>query len=262
MRLGGNEVRYELLGRLRVVDGGTATHVTARKLEILLATLAGRAGQVVTTDQLITEIWGTQPPQRVNAALHVYISQLRKFLDRAGRAGSPIVTRPLGYLLQLGEDERDVDEFQRLLARGRACAQLHNHREAIGHFEAALGLWRGEALTDVREGPIISWYVTWLEETRLECAELLIESYLMLGRHREVVSRLYVLTAEQPLREAFYRQLMLALYRSERQADALKVYQRARSRLDEELGVEPCRSLRELHRAILLGEDLLEVRAS
>jgi DNA-binding SARP family transcriptional activator len=255
-------LRYELLGRLRVVDGETATHVTARKLEILLATLVGRAGQVVTTDQLITEIWGSQPPQRVNAALHVYVSQLRKFLDRGHRPGSPIVTRPLGYLLHLGEDHLDVDDFQRLLARGRSCAQLRNYQEAIGHFETALGLWRGEALTDVRDGPIISWYVTWLQETRLECAELLNESYLMLGRHREVVSRLYVLTAEQPLREAFYRQLMLALYRSERQADALKVYERARARLDDELGVEPCRSLRELQRAILLGDDLMEVRAS
>lgn len=255
-------MRYEILGRLCVVDGETTTFLRAHKLEILLATLIARADQVVTIEQLISETWEEQPPQRVNGALHVYISQLRKFLDRDGRVGSPIVTRPLGYVLELGDDQVDVQDFQNLLARGRSCAQLGNHEEAIGYFESALALWRGPALTDVRDGPILSWYVTWLEETRLECVELLTDSYLMLERHREVVSRLYALTAEHPLRETFYRQLMLALYRSERQADALKIYQSARSRLNEELGVEPCRPLRDLQRAILRGDDLLPSRSA
>lgn len=255
-------MRYEILGRLCVVDGDSTTFLSARKLEILLATLIARADQVVTTEQLISETWGEQPPQRVNAALHVYISQLRKFLDRDGRTGSPIVTRPLGYVLELGDDQLDVRDFQQRLAAGRSCAQVGRHAEAVGHCEAALAMWRGQALTDVRDGPILSWYVTWLEETRLECVELLNDSYLMLERHREVVSRLYALTAEHPLRETFYRQLMLALYRSERQADALKIYQSARSRLNEELGVEPCRPLRDLQRAILRGDDLLPSRVA
>ncbi|MFI6024484.1 AfsR/SARP family transcriptional regulator [Amycolatopsis magusensis] len=251
-------MRYEILGRLRVVDDEGSTSLTARKMETLLAVLLGRADQVVTTDQLIAEIWGDRPPQRVNAALHVYISQLRKFLDRPGRSASPIVTRQQGYLLHLGEDTLDVNDFQRLVNRGREAAQRGRHEEAVAHFEGALSLWRGRALNDVQDGPILYWYVTWLEEARLECVEMLNDAYLVLSRHREVVGRLYVLTGEHPLRESFYRQLMLALFRSERQADALKVYQHARERLNAELGLEPCRPLRELQGAILRGDELLK----
>src|SRR6185503_18952705 len=124
------------------------------------------------------------------------------------------------------------------------------------------GLWRGPALGDLRAGPIVEGFVTWLAEARLECLEMLADSHLELGRHRELVGRLYSLTAEHPLREAFYRQLMLALYRSERQADALKVYQMARKTLNEELGLEPCRSVQDLQRAILTADDQLDLYAA
>jgi DNA-binding SARP family transcriptional activator len=117
-------------------------------------------------------------------------------------------------------------------------------------------------LGDLRNGPIVDGFVTWMMESRMECLEMLADAHLRVGRHRELVGRLYSLTAENPLREAFYRQLMLALYRSERQADALKVYQSARATLNDELGLEPCKALRDLHQAILAEDyDQLDLRA-
>jgi DNA-binding SARP family transcriptional activator len=254
-------MRYEILGPLRVVDDAGVSFISARKMETLLAVLLARCGTGVTTGQLITEIWGEQAPRRANAALHVYISQLRKFLHRPGRATSPIVTRPHGYLLRQGSDELDAQDFQRLMNHGRARARMRCDEDAIVAFESALDMWRGPAMADLTEGPIVYAYATWLEESRLECVELLTESYLKLGRHREVVGRLYALTSEHPLREAFYRYLMVALYRSERQADALAVYRSARDVLRDELGLTPCRALRDLHSAILAGDELLDRHA-
>lgn len=255
----GNTVRYEILGPLRVVDESGSSFISARKIEILLAVLLIRSGQVVTADQLMAELWGTQFPRRATAALHVYISQLRKFLCRPGRPGSPIITRPAGYLLQMGSDELDVDLFRQLVATGRASARKGHHAEASDFLERALALWRGPVLDDPCAGPIIEGYATWLTEMRIECVEMLVDSQLEMGWHREIVGRLYSLIAEYPLREAFYRQLMLALYRSERQADALNVYQSARKMLNDELGLEPCRVLRDLQQAILMADDQLDL---
>jgi SARP family transcriptional regulator, regulator of embCAB operon len=255
-------LRYELLGPLRVVDAGAVSFVGPRKVEVLLALLLARADQVVSTDQLINEIWGDRPPRRANATIHVYVSQLRKFLSGAGCTFDPIVTRPPGYMLRTGSDSLDVHDFQRLVNQGRSAARTRQHEEAVTHFEAALALWRGPVLGDLRDGPAVNAFATWVEEVRLECLELLVEASLELGRHREIVGRLYTLTTEHPLREAFCRQLMLALYRSERQADALSVYQKVRQKLHGELGLEPCRALREVHHAILVADPQLDCQAA
>jgi DNA-binding SARP family transcriptional activator len=252
-------MRYEILGPIRVVDGGTISSVSARKIEVLLAVLLVRCDQVVGTSQLMTEIWGENPPRRAAAGLHVYVSQLRKFLSREESADSPIVTTQPGYLLRLGSDELDVHVFQRLVSQGRADQRTGRLEQACAAFEAALSLWRGPALGDMRDGPVVNGFVGWAEQARLDCVEELVDSALLLGRHREFVSYLYSLITEYPLREALYRQLMLALYRSGCQADALKVYQSARNVLRSELGLEPCRSLRDLQRAILLGDPQLEL---
>jgi DNA-binding SARP family transcriptional activator len=119
-------------------------------------------------------------------------------------------------------------------------------------------MWRGPVLGDLSHGPIVESFVTWLSETRLECTEMLIDAQLELGRHRKIVGRLYSLTAEHPLRESFSRQLMLALYRSERQADALDVYRSVRRTIHDELGLEPCRALQELQQSILTADYELE----
>jgi DNA-binding SARP family transcriptional activator len=191
----------------------------------------------------------------------VYISELRKFLHRPGQAGNPVVTIAPGYLLRKGTDEIDFHQFLQLMSQGRAHMKENRHEAAADRFEEAVGLWRGCPLDDLRSGTIIDSCVTWLSESRLECLEMLGDAQLLLGRHREIVAHLYSLTAENPFHEAFYRQLMLALYRSQRQADALKVYRAARKTLHEELGLEPCRALRELQRAILADDGALDLAA-
>jgi DNA-binding SARP family transcriptional activator len=253
-------VRYEILGPLRVVDGNRTSVISARKIETVLALLLIRADQVVVPDQLMTELWGDRPPRRAMAGLHVYISQLRKFLHQAGQAESPVVTQSSGYLLRQGDDELDFQLFLRQVGEGRTQLRERRLEEASQVLDQALELWRGPALGDIR-GLVIDGFAAWLVEVRMECLEMLVEAQLQLGRHRELVGRLYSLTAENPLREAFYRQLMLALYRSERQADALKVYQAARKTLIAELGLEPCRALRDLQQAILANDGQLELAA-
>jgi DNA-binding SARP family transcriptional activator len=246
-------VKYELLGSLRVVDERGASFIGAPKVAAMLATLLVRADHVVTAEQLIEEIWGDDPPRRATAGIHVYVSDLRKFLHRPERADNPIVTRSPGYLLRLGEsDELDYRQFLDLAELGRGHMREHHHEEATDCFERALRLWRGPM--DVGGGRILSSFATWLTEVRMECTELLLDAQLQLGRHRELIGRIYSLTLEHPLREAFYRQLMLALHRSDRRADALKVYQSARAVLIDELALEPCQALQELHQAILRSD--------
>jgi SARP family transcriptional regulator, regulator of embCAB operon len=250
-------VRYEILGPLRVVGRNGVSFISARKIEALLATLLIQPDHLVTADQLIAEIWGDRPPRRATAGLHVYISELRKFLSRNDDADSRIVTRPPGYVLNVGSDEIDLRTYLDLVAQGRTHVREQRKEEAVDCFERALGLWRGPVLGDLASGPMTQAFATWLAETRLECIEMLVDVQLQLGRHRELGGRLFSLTAEFPLRETFYRQLMLALYRSERKAEALNVYKSARRTLHGELGLEPCRALQELHRAILVADDQL-----
>jgi SARP family transcriptional regulator, regulator of embCAB operon len=254
-------MRYEVLGPMRLVDGEAISFISAPKIEVLLAALLIRSDQVVPTDTLFTEVWGSHPPRRASAGLHVYISQLRKFLHRPGRTESPIVTRPPGYCLRLGSDELDAHVFLDLVGQGRHSARAGHPQRAAACFEQALELWRGPVLGDLARGPIIDGFATWLAEERLECFERLNEARLAMGQHRELVGRLLTLTVEHPLRETFYKQLMLALYRSERRADALDVYQSARRVLNAELGVEPCRSLQNLQQAILSTDDRLDLYA-
>lgn len=258
-------MRYEILGPLCIIDRGRRTGVGSRKVQTLLSTLLARADQLVTREQLITEIWGEHPPRRAMAGLHVYVSQLRKTLAAPGTdggadgpAGGPVVTRPAGYVLDVGADEIDAQQFTRLAEQGRQLLREHRPETARGTLQAALDLWRGPILDNLSPGPILDGYLTSLIETRLECQELLVEAMLQLGRHRELIAPLQGLTNGHPLREAFYRQLMLALYRSERAGDALQVFQLARRVLRDELGLEPCWALQDLQRAILAADRVLD----
>jgi DNA-binding SARP family transcriptional activator len=247
-------MRYEILGPLRVVSDDGEFVLSAHKMELLLATLLIRADHIVSVDQLATELWDGDPPRRAAAGLHVYISQLRKFLVRAGEPVGTITTRPPGYVLYLGAGEFDLLRFQEAIRAGRLRLEAGSAAEAVAILQSALSLHRGPVLGGMPGGPIVTSFAAWVEESRLECLEWLIEASLALNRHREVVSMLYPLIAEYPLRETFHHFLMLALYRSGRQAEALRVYQRAREIIVDELGLEPSRSLRELHQAILLDE--------
>ncbi|MBQ0867034.1 AfsR/SARP family transcriptional regulator [Streptomyces sp. RK75] len=253
-------MRYEIMGPLRVVDGERKTTIKAQKVEILLAVLLVRSNQVVSVDQLIREIWGEEPPRRVIAGLHVYVSQVRKFLNRPGgieRKEGPVLTKPSGYMLSLGSDGLDLRTFDKLVRDGRGYYRSQEYEEATRSLENALSLCRGPLLDGACRGPILQGFQTWLNETWLECMEMLMDARLALGRHRELISDLYWLSTEHPLREAFHRQLMLALHRSDRQADALQVYQRARRMLNDELGLEPGRALQDMQHAILTADSRL-----
>ncbi|ADP82237.1 AfsR/SARP family transcriptional regulator [Pseudofrankia inefficax] len=250
-------MRYQVLGPIRVVSHDREFLANARKIELLLAVLVARANEVVSVGQLIAELWDEDPPRRAKAALHVYVSQLRKLLVSSRNSGAGIVTRAPGYLLVQGGDEIDVQDFQRFVGLGRHFLDRAEAHAAERELSAALSLWRGPVFGDVvGDGPIVRGFAAWAEEARHECLELHLEALLALGQHRQVVGPLYQLISQHPLRESFYWQLMLALYRSDRQADALAVFQAAQRALDTELGVQPCRALQELHRTILLGEQL------
>ncbi|MFD8546327.1 BTAD domain-containing putative transcriptional regulator [Streptomyces sp. NPDC059649] len=244
-------MRYEILGPVRLTRGKSIEIISAPKMQVLLATLAVRCDQVVSTDQLITEIWGDEPPRSATSSLYVYVSQIRKLLRHPGAQHSPVQTRPSGYVLVPGADQLDLHDFTRLMKEGRARLRNGDHETSVRSFEAALALCRGPLPTDMARGPILQGLDTWLEEAQLECREGLMEARIALGQHRELVGDLYLLSTEHPLREAFHRQLMLALHRSECRGDALLVYQRARRTLREQLGIEPGAALQGMQREIL-----------
>jgi DNA-binding SARP family transcriptional activator len=215
-----------------------------------LATLLIQAGQVVTTNRLITEIWGMAPPRTATAALHVYVSKLRKMLAQLG-GGNPVVTRPSGYLLDLGTSRLDLRDFLELVDEARISARQGRHVEVVDRTTQALALCTAAVVGDSFGGPIISNFSAWITATRLECVGMAATANLVLGRHDEVISALYPALAEHPLHEPFCGQLMRALHLTHRRADALKVYDALRAALRSELGLEPCQYLRDLHDAIL-----------
>lgn len=251
-------MRFEILGSLRVVSQGRVVTISARKMEIVLATLLIRTGQIVSVDQLIEEVWGQNPPRRATATLYVYISQLRKSLCSTHGEALGLETRTPGYLLTVDEDALDLHRFQQLVNDGRMHSRAGRYDQARRFFEPALDLWRGPVLADLRDGPIINGFATWLDEVRLEVIEMLNDANLELGRHRELVSTLYTLVREYPFHEAFYRQLMIALCRSERRVDALRVFQNARTLLNQELGIEPGPRLQSVQQEILSASDCLD----
>jgi SARP family transcriptional regulator, regulator of embCAB operon len=244
-------VEYEILGPLHVKNTEGSVLIRAQKMEIVLAALLIRAGQVVSAEQLIGEVWGESPPRRAMASVYVYISQLRKLLSGPGQRENPIATTARGYTLSADPSDLDLHHFLHLTVQGRQHISTGRYEDARIALETALATCRGPVLSELRNGPIVNGFVAWFEEMRLECIEMLIEANFRLSRHRELISFLRVLVREHPFNEAFYHQLMLALWRSERRADALGVYRSARETLRSELGLEPDRQLRELHQAIL-----------
>ncbi|MFE3022072.1 BTAD domain-containing putative transcriptional regulator [Streptomyces sp. NPDC059256] len=220
-------------------------------MEVLLRTLLVRNGQVVSLDQLTQELWGAAPPVRAGASLHVYVSQLRKLLNKLSLTRECITTRSPGYVLNLGRDELDLDVFMALSEKGRLQMDVGDHAAAAESLSQALALWREPVHASSFEGPIIQEFANETEELRVECQELLARSLLASDQAREAIRILYSLIVEYPLREDFYALLMEALSRSGRRADALMVYQTARRTMREELGLEPCRFLQETQEFIL-----------
>ena len=219
----------------------------AGKQRALLVVLLLHRGEVVSRDRLIDALWGETPPKRAGKALQVYVSKLRKLLSDPGL----LVTRAPGYAFELPREALDVARFDRLCDEGRQALAEGQPEHAVALLHEGLSLWRGPPLADVAFESFAQPHIARLEEQRLAALENRIDAELQLGRHTGLIGELESHIAEHPLRERLRGQLMLALYRSGRQAEALEVYRAARMTLVEELGIEPTRALQDVQRAIL-----------
>ena len=241
---------FLILGPVEVLDHeGRPLEVPRGRPQSLLALLLVNGDQVIPADRVIEELWRDKLPANPHNAVQVVASRLRKALG-----SDVILSKAGGYALRLEAGARDSDRFEELVARGRARLAAGDAAGAAEALRRGLGLWRGPALADVRFEPFAQAEVTRLEELRLACSESLIDADLALGRHADLVGELEALVAEHPLSERLRGQLMLALYRSGRQAEALAAYREARRMLVDELGIEPSQDLRELEQAILRQE--------
>ena len=249
-------MEFGILGPLEVRDEGREPVIAGGKQRALLAILLLRANEVVSSDRLIEELWGGQPPATAVKSLQVHVSRLRKAL---GRGEGPIATGPNGYSIRVAAGELDLERFARLAEDGRRALGAGDPERGAQLLREALALWRGPPLADFAFEPFAQSEIGRLEELRLAALEDRIDADLARGRHAELVGELEALVAAQPLRERLRRQLVLALYRAGRQADALEAYRAARAKLMDELGLEPTPELRQLEQAILTHD--LAVRA-
>jgi DNA-binding SARP family transcriptional activator len=214
----------------------------------VLALLLLRANELVSGDRLIQDLWDGNPPETASNVVQGYVSRLRKALPGGADV---LVTRAPGYVLSVAPGRLDLERFQALATEGQALLEAGAAESASERLREALGLWRGSPLADLEHEPFARDVVAHLEELRLDVLEGRIEADLASGRPAEIVPELQLLVAEQPLRERLRANLMLALYRSGRQAEALDAYNDARHLLSEQLGLEPAPALRRLQRAIL-----------
>jgi DNA-binding SARP family transcriptional activator len=249
-------MEFRILGPLEVSDEGRQVSLGGGKRRALLAVLLLHPNEVVSADRLIDELWGEDSPERAAAALRVNVSRLRKAL-----AQDVLATRSPGYVIRVEPEELDLHRFERLVDEGRSLLARDLPADASERLRDALSLWRGPALADFAYESFAQTAIARLEEIRLAAVELRIDADLALGRHDELVGELEALVAEHPLRERLRGDLMTALYRSGRQAEALDAYKDARRALVDELGIEPGTALQEQERAILRQDPALNLSA-
>jgi DNA-binding NarL/FixJ family response regulator/DNA-binding SARP family transcriptional activator len=249
-------VEYRILGPLEVADEGEPVPLARLKERVVLAVLLLHANEFVSRERLIDELWGESPPPTARKAVNVYVSQLRKVLTRNGR--DPIATADGGYRFRIESGELDSTRMEDLLAIARERAAAGELEAAAEHLGETLALWRGPTLAGLLLESHGRDEVAQLDDLRLTALMDRIDCDLALGRHEEVLGELQVLVGEHPLRERLRAQLMLALYRADRQAEALEAYQQAREVLVDELGIEPSPVLQRLQRGILAQDPALE----
>lgn len=242
---------FGVLGPMAVTTGGTPVAVPAKQ-RVVLAALLLRANQVVPAESIAEELWGADPPASARNTTQGYVNRLRQVLP-VGR----LITRAPGYLLEVNAGELDLDRFTRLCDRARLAAGRRDWQGAAVQYSEALALWRGEPLADVPAAVLWRTEVPRLRELRMQAIESRIDAELHLGRHCELIGDLRRLTVDQPLREALHAQLMLALYRSGRQAEALEVFRTIDRWLRDELGIPAGRELQQLHQRILSADPAL-----
>jgi DNA-binding SARP family transcriptional activator/tetratricopeptide (TPR) repeat protein len=249
-------VEFRILGPLHVSREGRPLSLGGHRQKVLVCLLLLHANEVMAAEQIIDVLWGEAPSTTARKALQVYISRLRQLLGPG-----VLETRAPGYLIQVDDGELDVQRFAGLLAQGKHALSTGDPGRAAALLRRALALWRGPALADVMYEPFAQAEAGRLEELRLSCLEERIEADLALGRHADLVGELEVLTGRHPYREHLIGRLMLVLYRSGRQAEALEVYRLSRSRLVDELGIDPGPELRSLASRILNQDPSLDWEA-
>jgi len=243
-------LEFRILGPLEVVREGQLVPLAGQKQRALLAALIVRANEVVSTDRLIDDVWGENPPRTAATSLQNFVSQLRKTL------GPDVVdTRAPGYTLRVAAETVDASVFERAVTDARTAMP----EERVERLETATALWRGPPLAEFAYAPFAQGEIRRLEELRLAAVEDRVDAQLELGRHHDVVAELEDLVRQNPLRERLRGQLMVALYRAGRQAEALKAYQDARVALLDGLGIDPSPALQQLHGAILRQDDALSL---
>jgi DNA-binding SARP family transcriptional activator/ABC-type transport system substrate-binding protein len=253
----GGLLEFLILGPLRVFDEGRVLPLGGAKQGSTLAMLLLGRNRVVSRDHLIDGLWGTSPPPSAGSTLETYVSRLRRVLHDDGH-GPRLVTQSPGYRLRVEAGELDLERFETLLDRAGAALSAGDPQGAGNDLRDALMLFRGEPLEDLAHAPFATEEIRRLEELRLGALEQRLDADLAVGRNTEVVGELESLTARNPFREIFWAQLMLALYRSGRQGEALMAFERARRALAEELGVDPGQALKQLHSQILQQAPSLE----
>jgi DNA-binding SARP family transcriptional activator len=251
-------MRFGILGPLQVVDdGGRELTVGGSKPRALVAILLLHEGEAVSSDRLVEDLWSGEPPASAAKALQVHVSRLRAALADGLGGKDRLQTTAGGYLLRVESGELDAERFERLLEEGGAAIAAGNPERAVATFSGALVLWRGGPLCDFGYDSFAQAEIARLSELRAVALEQRIAAELALGREGQVIGALERLVREHPYRERLRGHLMLALYRSGRQAEALAAYRDARLALVDELGIEPSAELRQLHGAILAQDGSL-----
>jgi len=258
-------MKLGVLGPLTLTSGDNSYLPTAPKQRQRLSLLLANIGYEVSLGQCMEELWDGAPPRTAPSAVQTYVLQIRRLLAQVPEIGSLpqahriLQTSTRGYLLSTDIGELDTDEFDRRLRAAQAVSRQRDPAAAAELYARALDVWRGPALADVELGPRLQLYVTALEESHLLALEERIEAELTLGRHHELLSELYVNVMRYPTNESLRAQLMLALFRSGRQVQALHAYRELRQALHNELGVDPSLKIRRLHQAILASDSSLDV---
>jgi DNA-binding SARP family transcriptional activator len=245
-------MEFRILGPLEVRRDRQPMPIAGAKERALLAILLLAANEPVTTDRLVDELWGEAPPSTARKSLQVRVATLRRLLP-----DGVLVTRGGSYVIEVERDQLDLHRFERLVSEASDALEAGEPDEAASMLRDALALWRGPALADFAYESFAEPAIARLEELRLAALELRIEAELSAGRHTQLIGELKGLIAAHPVRERLRGQLMLALYRDGRQAEALELYQQTRQTLSEELGIEPGPALQELQRAVLRQEAAL-----
>ncbi|MGH3040356.1 MAG: AfsR/SARP family transcriptional regulator, partial [Gaiellaceae bacterium] len=249
---------FSLLGPLEARVDGEALPLGGARQRSLLALLLLHANETVSRERLIEGVWGAERPSTIGAALNVHLSKIRKLLAAAG-TDATLVTELHGYVLRVDPERLDLHRFERLVREGRQALVAGHAEEAAATLDRALALWRGPPLAELALDASVDGALARFGELRLSGLEDRFEAELLLGRHTELVAELEEFVRAHPLREHARAQLMVALYRSGRQSEALQAYRDARMLLAEELGLDPGPELQRIEKAILVQDASLAV---